>query len=42
MVKMTKLPRINLKELAKIKRENKKQRMKFLEYYAKRIRQGTA
>lgn len=37
-----KLPKIDLKELARDKRQNKKERLKFLEYYAKRIREGTA
>ncbi|MFH0973437.1 MAG: hypothetical protein V1817_01465 [Candidatus Micrarchaeota archaeon] len=37
-----KLPKIDLRELALQKRRNKKQRLEFLEYYAKRIRAGTA
>ena len=41
-VKARKLPKIDLKELARAKAENKRQRKKFLEYYAKRILAGTA
>ena len=37
-----KLPKVNLKELAKDKASNKKQRRKFLDWYAARVRAGTA
>jgi len=37
-----KLPKIDLKELRLQMRRNKKQRLEFLEYYAKRIKAGTA
>jgi len=37
-----KLPKINLKELRAQMRRNKKQRREFLDYYASRVKAGTA
>lgn len=38
----SKPPKIDLKELRRAKAENKRARRKFLDYYAGRIREGTA
>jgi len=35
-----KLPRVDLKELARLKRLNRKQRLEFIRYYAKLVREG--
>ena len=37
-----KLPKIDLREIMADIKRNKKERRKFLDYYAERIRQGTA
>jgi len=37
-----KLPKIDMKELARQKRKNRRERMKFIEWYAKLIAEGKA
>lgn len=37
-----KLPKIDLKELAQQKRQNQRERMAFIEWYAKQISEGKA
>ena len=37
-----KLPKIDLKELARQKRRNRKERMAFVEWYAKQVAEGKA
>ncbi len=37
-----KLPKIDLKELARQKRRNQRERMAFVEWYAKQIAEGKA
>jgi len=37
-----KFPKIDLKELARQKRQNRRERMKFVEWYAKLIAKGKA
>lgn len=35
-----KLPKIDLKELARQKRQNRRERMAFIEWYAKQVAEG--